>query len=435
MNNYIKKNIGWILIMVLVLIPVLRWFFIVPLNSRFADIGAIATSLGQITGLLGMILFALSLITGSKFKFIDKIFFGLPDALNIHSKIGAIGFCLILFHPLLLVVEYLQFSLNSAVIFFIPRGFDAIGFGIYALALMILLIILTLYIKLKYQIWLFSHRFLILAFIFAVLHSFMIESDISRDLFLRYYMLGFSFFALALSLYNLLADKIFFQGLEYYVSKVNKLTENITQIELSPKSNALKFMPGQFVFVRFLSKGISSESHPFTVSSISQKENLELNIKSLGDYSSKIKDLKVGEKAFIKGPFGKFSYTEFKDKNQIWIAGGIGITPFLSMARSLRLGNVNQKADLYYCVKNKSEAILLDELLEIEKNNKSFRLMPWFSEEKGQITADKIVELSNGFVNKEILLCGPTSFMIKLKSQLLKLGVNNINIHWEKFSF
>src|SRR3989339_402817 len=392
MNNYIKKNIGWILIMVLVLIPVLRWFFIVPLNSRFADIGAIATSLGQITGLLGMILFALSLITGSKFKFIDKIFF-------------------------------------------VPRGFDAIGFGIYALALMILLIILTLYIKLKYQIWLFSHRFLILAFIFAVLHSFMIESDISRDLFLRYYMLGFSFFALALSLYNLLADKIFFQGLEYYVSKVNKLTENITQIELSPKSNALKFMPGQFVFVRFLSKGISSESHPFTVSSISQKENIELNIKSLGDYSSKIKDLKVGEKAFIKGPFGKFSYTEFKDKNQIWIAGGIGITPFLSMARSLRLGNVNQKADLYYCVKNKSEAILLDELLEIEKNNKSFRLMPWFSEEKGQITADKIVELSNGFVNKEIFLCGPTSFMIKLKSQLLKLGVNNINIHWEKFSF
>ena len=435
MNNYIKKNIGWILIMVLVLIPVLRWFFIVPLNSRFADIGAIATSLGQITGLLGMILFALSLITGSKFKFIDKIFFGLPDALNIHSKIGAIGFCLILFHPLLLVVEYLQFSLNSAVIFFIPRGFDAIGFGIYALALMILLIILTLYIKLKYQIWLFSHRFLILAFIFAVLHSFMIESDISRDLFLRYYMLGFSFFALALSLYNLLADKIFFQGLEYYVSKVNKLTENITQIELSPKSNALKFMPGQFVFVRFLSKGISSESRPFTVSSISQKENIELNIKSLGDYSSKIKDLKVGEKAFIKGPFGKFSYTEFKDKNQIWIAGGIGITPFLSMARSLRLGNVNQKADLYYCVTNKSEAILLDELLEIEKNNKSFRLMPWFSEEKGQITADKIVELSNGFVNKEIFLCGPTSFMIKLKSQLLKLGVNNINIHWEKFSF
>ncbi len=435
MDNYIKKNVGWILIMVLAIIPVLRWFFVMPLNFRFANIALIATSLGQITGILGMILFALNLIIASKFKFIDRLFFGIPDALNIHSKIGAIGFCLILFHPILLVAKYFYFSIESMAMFFIPQGFDAVSFGIYALVLMILIMVLTLYIKLKYQVWLFSHRFLVLAFVFAVLHSFLIQSDISRDLFLRYYILGFSFFALALSLYNFLSDKIFFKALEYNIIRVQKLAENITQIELEPKYRALKFSPGQFVFVKFISDNLSSESHPFSISSNANNKNIELTIKGLGDFTKKIGNLKIGDKAFVKGPFGKFSFLEFPNKDQVWISGGIGITPFLSMARSLELGKTNQKVNLYYCVKNKSEAILLDELLQIEKNNKHFKVITWFSEEKGQITAEKIVELSNGFANKEIFLCGPVSFMDNLRLQFNKLGVKNINIHWEKFSF
>lgn len=436
MNYFIKKNRGWMLLLFLAIIPIIRWFWINDFDYKFGNLGNMATSFGQIAGLLGMILFSLNLIIGSKFKFVDKIFFGLPDALNIHAVVGGISFCLILFHPLLLVVEYWQFSINSAVMFFVPYGTNAVSFGIYALAFMILLIIATYYIKLKYQIWLFSHRFLILAFVLAFIHTFLISSDVSRDLFLRYYMMFFGSLGLILSLYNLLSDKIFSRNLEYYVRKVDKLAENITQIILEPRKNTIKFFPGQFVFVKFKSKNklISQEIHPFTISS-KPNGNLEFNIKSLGDFTNNVSNLQVGDLALINGPFGKFSYKEFDDKDQIWIAGGIGITPFLSMARAINSEKVKKRIDLYYCTNNESEAVLLDELLEIKAINKYFNIIPWYSDSNKFITANDIVKLSHGLGNKEIFLCGPIKFIENLKLQFFKLGVKNKNIHWEKFSF
>jgi len=434
MNNFFKKNIGWLIFGILALTPVIRWFLINNLNFKFSNISSIATSLGQIAGILGMVLFALNLITGSKIKIVDKIFFGLPDALNFHAIIGALGFCLILFHPILLAVRYLNFSISKTAMFFVPQGFDAISWGIYALGIMILLMVLTYYVKLKYNIWLFTHKFMILAFVLAFAHIALIDSDISRDLFLRYYVLGISIISIVVYLYNVILDKIFYNNLEYNIIRVDKLAENITQIELEPKAKFISFIPGQFVFIKFKSNNLTQEAHPFSISSDNNQKNLEFTIKSLGDFTSKISNLKVGGKAFVKGAFGKFSCNYFPNTDQIWISGGIGITPFLSMARSLPKNN-NQKIDLYYCVKNKSEAILLDKLKEIEKNNKYFRVISWFSDEQGLINAENIAKLSDNINNKNIFICGPVSFMNNLKLQLIKIGVKNNNIHWEKFSF
>lgn len=435
MNNYIKKNLGWWLFGILAIIPIARWFFILPINIRFYNLTTTTTSLGQILGLLGITLFALNLITGSKFKFVDRLFFGLPDALNFHSKTGVVAFCLILFHPIFLSIKYFQFSIKSVVMFFIPQGLDAISWGVYSLVLMILLMVLTFYIKLKYHTWLFSHKFMVLSFVFAIFHSFMIESDISRDLFLRYYIMGFSVIGLGLSLYNLILDKILNINLEYYVNRVDKLTDNINQIELRPKLNKnYNFIPGQFVFIKFKNNKLNSEFHPFSVSSTPLQKNLEFTIKALGDFTSQISNLKIGDIAFVKGPFGKFSFKEINNNNQIWISGGIGITPFLSMARSLVKDN-RKKIDLYYCVKNKSELVLKEDLLNIEKEINNFKLIFWVSDDMGFITAEKIKELSCGLNNKDIFLCGPVSFMNSLKLQLIKIGVKNKNIYWEKFSF
>jgi predicted ferric reductase len=433
MNIFLKRNIGWITVAILAVVPILRWFFVGPLNFRFIDLNATATSLGQIIGLLGMILFSINLILSSRLKIIDKYFDGLPDVYSIHHKIGAISFCLLLAHPLFLVVKFFSFSIKSAVMFFVPQG-DAVSFGIYALALMIALMVLTFYIKLKYHIWKFSHKFMVLVFVFAILHNLFITSDISRDLFLRYYIFTFAFVALILGFYQAFLSKIFNRHLEYNVMSVVKLNENVLQIGLEAKDRELKFIPGQFVFIRFLGEGVSSESHPFTISSIPEDGKLEFNIKFLGDFTSQLKNLKEGDRAMISKPYGKFSYKEFKAKEQIWIAGGIGVTPFLSMARSLPK-NSSQKIDLYYCIKNEKEIILKNELDLLSQQKSNFNIYYWMSEGKDFITANNILELSSGVISKEIFLCGPVSFMESLRLQFVKLGVKNNNIHWEKFSF
>ncbi len=432
MNLTLKKNIGWLTILIMATLPILIWLIIQPLAIRFFDINSAMTSLGQIAGLVGMALFSINLILSSRLKIFDKYFYGLDTVYNYHRALGAISFSLLLFHPLFLVFKYIGFSLRQAALFFLFSENWAMNFGIIALALMIILIVLTFYAKLKYQIWKLSHKFIVAVFIFAILHSFYITSDISRNNFLRYYILSLAVVGLLAGFYRAFISKYLNVNFFYIIKNINQLSPDVFRLTMTPKDKVMKFKPGQFVFTSFLGQAISSEIHPFSISS-AHGQNLELVIKSLGDFTSQLKNLAVGDQVSVEGPFGKFSHTNTQSKNQIWLAGGIGITPFLSMAKSLL--NNDYKIDLYYCTKDKEEAVLLDELLNISKTNENLKITPWFSAESGRITGQKMADISHGLTNKDIFLCGPAVFMDSLKKQFINLGVNKKNIHLEQFKF
>jgi len=426
-----KNNLGWLMIIVLSLLPVVFWYFSKPISTRFISSTTTLTSLGQITGLVGMVMFALTLILSSRLKFLENYFGGLNRVYIAHHIFGSIAFILLLFHPLILAGKFAQVSIRSAALFLLPSSDWPINFGIIALLLMMILLVLTFFTKLPYQIWKFSHKFLGFAFFFAALHSFFIPSDISRDPILRIYMLALAGVGIIAFTYRAVLTKFFVRYFEYSVEEVKILAENVVEIAMSPKGRGINFTPGQFVFVSFVDNNISAESHPFSISSAVSEKNLRLTIKSLGDYTSQLRNLKAGALAKIEGPFGRFSYQDVKNKNQIWIAGGIGITPFLSMARSLK--NAEYKIDLYYCVNNEKEAIFFTEFLKISQQNPNFRIISFYSEKQGFINAEFIQKISGDLFRKEIFLCGPPAMMKSLKEQFLKLKVSRKNIHSEEF--
>lgn len=433
MGKFLKYNSGWLIIVILASLPVIRWVFLLPLNLRFIDFNIATTSLGQIVGLLGMTLFSLNLILSSRLKILDKGYLGLSNVYKYHSRIGALSFSLLLFHPLFLLVTYIRISLRSAALFLLPSGNLAVTYGIIALVLMIVLMVLTFYIKLKYHHWKISHKFMVVVFVFAILHILLITSDISRDNFLRFYILTLALLGIAAGFYRAFLSKYWNDNLVYNIIKVNWLSDQVVEIELAPRNKKLYFIAGQFAFFRFFSDNLSSESHPFSMSSAPEEENLKIMIKSLGDYTAKLKSLKVGDYADVDGPFGRFSYKHIDNKNQIWIAGGIGITPFLSMVRDLK--DSAYKIDLYYCTSNIQEAVLLDELMGLNLINSNLRIISWCSGDQGRITSQKISELSHSLDDKDIMLCGPDAFMTSLRQQFLSLHVSSRRIHWEQFKF
>jgi len=433
MISFFRKNMGWLTILLLALLPIARWAVILPLSYRFFDLSATMTSLGQIAGLVGMAMFSISLILGARLKALDRYFYGLDKVYQNHHIIGAVSFSLLLFHPLFLVVRHIQFSLRDAALFFLPSADWARNFGIVSLFFMIVLLVLTFHIQLKYQHWKLSHKFLVLVFIFAVLHSFYATSDISRDNILRFYILGLASLGLAAGFWRSFASKFFNKNFEYEVVKLTALRPDVFQIEMFPKDGAMEFESGQFIFVSFASRGVSAESHPFSIASAPDAENLRIVVKALGDFTEKIKNLKVGDKVSIEGPFGGFSYKKAPSKNQIWVAGGIGITPFLSMAANLK--DDSYKIDLYYSVKSGEEAVMLDELAGIMFINKNFKVIPWITNTKGYLNGSAITELSGGLEGKDIFLCGPPVFMESLRGQFMKLGIKEERIHWENFNF
>ncbi|MFZ3015979.1 MAG: ferric reductase-like transmembrane domain-containing protein [Minisyncoccia bacterium] len=436
MKLRLEKNLPVIVIILLASVPIIRWFFLEPLNYRFLDINSFTTSLGQITGLLGMLLFSVNLILSNRLIFFDTFFSGLHHSYNIHKWLGTLSFSLLLFHPLFLVVKYISISLQSAAMFLLPNGYFPVTLGIIALFGMIVLICITFYLKIKYHIWKFSHKFLVLVFVFAILHTILISSDISRDLFLRYYIIFFAMLGLISGIHRSFLRFLFNYDFKYKVIGTKIFNNNVIEIELESNGKSIGFYPGQFIFIKFISdvKGISRESHPFSVSSSLLENNLKITVKSLGDFTNNLINLNVGAKVKIEGPFGKFFENRNPNKKEIWIAGGVGITPFLSLIRSIKPEDCSG-IDLYYCLKNNTEAFLFKELEDISRVNNKFRLIPWCSDDKGYINADIIYKLSGDLKDKDIYLCGPPSFMKILTEQFIKIGVDSNNIHFEEFNF
>ncbi len=434
MDVFFKKNTGLILILVLVFLPVAIWAAMLPLNYRFFNLSATMTSLGQLTGLIGMAMFSVSLILGARLKFLEKYFNGLDKIYQNHHIFGAISFSLLLFHPLFLVVKYVQFSLRDAALFLLPSADDAINDGIESLVLLIVLMVLAFFARLKYHHWKFFHKFTVIAFILGVNHTFEIVSDISRDNLLRAYVLGLSALGLAAGFWRSFWIGDLNKNFDYEIVKFTALGSGIFEIKMAPRAEKIGFESGQFIFVSFASWGVSTESHPFSIASAPGADNLRIVVKALGDFTGKIENLKVGDKVSIEGPFGGFSYKKALSKDQVWIAGGIGITPFLSMAGDLRSGD-GYTVDFYCCTKNQQEAVLMDELLKISSSNKSFRVFSWCSEEKGYVSAQAIAGSSGGLQNKDIFLCGPPVLMESLDGQFRKMGINEAKIHWENFNF
>jgi len=420
-----------LIIFILSLTPVVIWAFIEPLGSRFSDMNTITTSLGQIFGLVGMALFSINLILAGRLKFLDKHFKGLDKVYIHHSKLGSIAFSLILFHPIFLVVKILSISIYEAGLFFVPFLNMPITWGIISLTIMIVLIVLTFYIKIKYHIWKMSHRFMTIAFIFAILHVFTIASDTSRSDLLRYYILTLAFIGLFVSVYQAFFNKFLSKKFRYKIVNIKELNEEILEIEMEPVSKKIDFSPGQFAFFAFISDKLTSESHPFSISSSGGDYNLKITVKNLGDYTGLLKNLNINDDVLIDGPYGNFSCNKIDNKNQIWIAGGIGITPFFSMATSL---GSEYNIDLYYSVKEAREAVYLDKLNDISNKNNKFKFNLWNAKDKGYINSDQILNLSNGLDSKDIFLCGPPSFMENLKEQFLSLGVDIKKIHYENFN-
>lgn len=434
MSKYLRNNIGVILVFVLALLPMVFWYLMMPLGTRFSSSGQTFRSLGQITGLVGMALLSINFILAARYKFLDRWFMGLNRVYIKHHIIGALSFCLLLFHPTFLVVQFIILSLKYAFDFVFAFGSWPLFFGKLALFVFVALMVITFYLNFKYQNWKNTHKYLGIVLLLGSAHMLFIPSDVSRNAGLKYYMLALAILG-AYSYFYRTIFGVYKKGeYKYKLTEVIRVNESVVELKLSPITEKMKYMPGQFVFVRFDVPGVLSESHPFSISSSSTDENLTLGIKVLGDYTSMVYLLKPGVICSIEGPFGSFSQTDTLSKRQIWIAGGIGATPFLGMARDL-IGKMNDYAiDFYYSVKNENEAAFAEEFQKIAEKNSNFRFWSHLSGKNGHISADLVAKNSLNLAGAEIFLCGPSGFMKSLRDQFVNLGFKNNKIHSEEFS-
>jgi predicted ferric reductase len=220
------------------------------------------------------------------------------------------------------------------------------------------------------------------------------------------------------------------------VEAVKHPNPSSTEVTMRAKKQPIKqHRAGQFLFVRFPSEKDLNESHPFTISSAPGEDVLRLTIKASGNFTRDLfEKLKEGADAIIEGAYGMFNYKTGGPK-QIWIAGGIGLTPFLSFVRDMD-GNLQQNVDLYYTVRHPEEAIFIDELKEAAAKNPRLRIHIRYSAKEGSLTMDEILKKAGGDIRGyDVYLCGPLPMMQAFEKKFLALGLPKNNVHYEEFNF
>lgn len=387
--------------------------------------------LSRLLSLSGTTLLVISFLLSARWHFVEDWFGGLDKVYKIHHLLGGISFVLLLHHPVFLVLDVLP-DISFAWKYLWLSNLLPYNWGVLSLYFMMLMLIFTLLINLPYSLWKKTHEFMGISLLFACLHIITITSDVSRFLPLRLWIIFLLLLAAYSAIYRRFLYGIIGPKFRYTVKNIRQIGD-IYAIDMLPEDKKIKFHPGQFVFARF--PDISGEAHPFSLASGSSDDIVRIVVKILGDYTWQFSSVKQGSKAILWGPYGKFGEGAANEKDLIWIAGGIGVTPFLSLLTDEVRSQKSRKIDIFYCVGSENKAVFDQEisLLSAKKTNITYH--QYASDVCGRLDAQKIIELCGGVVNKKIMLCGPISMMNSLASQLKLVGVKNKDIIFEDFNF
>lgn len=379
------------------------------------------TIAGEVFSSWVVTVFAANFLMATRLKWVERIFGGLDKMYMIHRRAGIIAVVLLVFH-FIVVPRNPEFSIGK------PMGF-------YALILIFIGVVISaapiFKRKIKYNRWLITHKLMGLFYILGIAHSFYVPTLTSQLPIVRSYVYGMALIGVIAWFYRAFLYNIFNKKLNYSVSSVKHFDNDITEIHLSPKKNKLAFDAGQFTFLSF-NELYKNETHPFTISSHPSEENLRITIKALGDYTADLQSsLNEASSASIQGAYGQFNYKNAHHKDQIWLAGGIGITPFLSFIQDV---NKDYNITLVWSVKNVSQANYKDEIEKVVSEKPHINFILWDSETKGYFTIDKLYN-TKSIRNHSVFFCGPEVMRESYIKQLLEKGVALNKIHFEEFAF
>jgi predicted ferric reductase len=391
--------------------------------------------IGELCGAEAVLLFSCSLVLAALVPWGERAFGGLDRVFVWHRRVAVTGLALLVPHVLLV---------TSA-----PDPFEtSFGHGLGDVALLGLLGLslwalaprlrgarwpgpIRMLARTSHEHWLNAHRLTGLFVAVALTHGAIVAPTLRHSTSIRLAFIVTGSIGLLAYIYRELLARFVVPNYGYEVASVRRLSPSVLEIGLDPVHGALSFAPGQFI-VLAIGGTAGWEEHPFTVSSSSTATRLDVTIKASGDYTDRLyADLQPGAPARVTGPFGGFDYHDGRYE-QVWIAGGIGVTPFISWLRSLN-GGLDRDVDFYYTVKQPEDAVYLDEIDRAAARYPTLRPHVLYSARDGLLTADDVMGNLRPAVAPSIYMCGPRAMATSLSHGFERFGVPRADIHWEEF--
>lgn len=229
------------------------------------------------------------------------------------------------------------------------------------------------------------------------------------------------------------------------VTAVRPERGRVWTLTLQPRSGrGLRFAPGQFAWLTLRASPFAMREHPFSIaSSAEQGDSIEVSIKALGDFTSRIGETRVGDTAWVDAPYGTFSIDDYPEAaGYAFIVGGIGIAPAMSMLRTLADRGDRRSLVLFYGNRVWERVAFREELdtlatrLHLRVVHVLLEPPPDWSGERGYVTEEVLLRhLPPERHPFHCFLCGPKPMTTSVERSLSKIGMPAAHVHSEVFDW
>ncbi len=394
---------------------------------------------GKVIGLTAALLLLLQLPLAGRFRFLDRIF-SLPGLYRIHRYVGYLIVLLVAVHPVLVYLPEGRWMIPMEARYW-PEW---VGAGLLVtIVCQVAVARWRMNLVKHYPTWLFVHRLVAMMILSAlVVHVLNVSETFQVDGLPRNAVFTAAAVAVILWL-GIRAQRLRARRHAFAVSRILPAGRDAYTIELAPAGDfGFRYTPGQFAFFSFQSDRISAEWHPFTLSSSpTRPDGLQVNIRTSGDWTRNIHRLQAGTRVYVHGPFGRFSHRfEAGNRPVVMIAGGIGITPMLSMLRQMRDTGDQRPILLIWSNQTAAHLFFREELDAYLQELTHFRWIPIFTRNReplvefGMLNRDTLRRLlAEGPAGAVVFLCGPPKMIQDVQKDLIAIGFSASSIKTELF--
>ncbi len=391
---------------------------------------------------VGLAMMGLQFGLTARFRYVTEPW-GEDVIYHFHRLLSLVALGLVIAHPIILVIVT-PARLRLLNFFQAPPVARWAAVSTYALIALVMMSLWRARLRIRYEIWHFSHILLaVVAIVAGIIHmigwGYYLGDPRKRALWI-----ALPIFWVGLLFYVRIVKPLVILRRPYLVTEVREERGDSWTLVMQPHRRAgFRFTPGQFGWLTIWGSPFKITGHPFSFSSSAEVADgrVEMTIRNLGDLTSRIHEVPVGRRVYIDGPYGAFTIGNPADMH-VLIAGGVGITPMMSIIRTLADRGDKRPVILMYGSRDWESITFREELeaLEARIDLKVVHVLldppAGWQGEKGFINSEIMMRhLPPPYRDHEYFICGPNPMMDAIEKALGEMHVPLSKYHSERYSF
>jgi predicted ferric reductase len=411
--------------------------------TNVADTATAINAAGQLTALLGTYLALLGLLLVARSPWLDQLF-GTDRLIGWHRWVSFGTVWLLVAHTVLTTVGYAGIARAGV----LDEWWTLLGTYPYVLmatvGMVMLIVVAATSIRaarrsLSYETWYGIHLYGYLAIALAFFHELAVGTDFASDTVAQLYWVALYVVVIGCIVAFRIGQPLrLYTRHHFRVANLIEESPGVVSVYVTGKNlDQLPVRAGQFFVCRFLQGGGWWRPHPYSLSAMPNTQFLRFTVKQSGDDTDALRQLRIGTRVFLEGPYGAFTGAARTQPGVLLIAGGIGITPLRALMEEL--SERRNEVVLLYRASSWDQVVFkneIDSLMRSRHASVHYLIGRRRPDRQGDLFSPHSIErMVPDLAQRDIYVCGPESMIHHVQRSVRALGIPRKQIHAERFAF